>query len=77
MYILDICICRGGSSWGHAPPENFFLKWLLKYFNLKTFPLKITPVDIIYTATACVNGKVLVGSHNHMIATYSHNQWKF
>ena len=35
-----------------SPPRKIFFK----YCNLETFPLTITPADIIYTATACVKG---------------------
>ena len=59
------------------PPEKI-LKIHAKILQFRdTFPHKIMPVNIILTAIACVNGKVLVGSNNPYYDAYSHKQWQF
>ena len=55
-----------GGVWGHAPPEKI-LKIDAKIVQFRDIPHKITPVDITIIATACVNGKVLIGSNNHVM----------
>ena len=54
---------RASGSGGMPSQKNL----MLKYCNLETFPLKITPVDIILLQQVLANGKVLVGSNNHMM----------